>query len=199
MKTIVFDFGNVLGLFDYTRTLNRLTSHTDLSPAEMYTAIYDSKLWEEYETGRLTTIEFLSRIRTLFRLRCGDDVIAEAWSDIFEPNIEVCALAASLKPRYRLLLGSNTNDLHATWFRKQFADTLRHFDHLVLSHEIGVRKPDAGFFEHCGRVAGAEPGQCVFIDDLPANIAGAQACGWHGILYRSFDDLRQQMRALGVL
>jgi FMN phosphatase YigB (HAD superfamily) len=199
MKTIVFDFGNVLGLFDYQRTLNRLAAHTDMSPAEMYAALYASLLWEEYETGHISTAEFLSRLRVLLRLGCTDDLISEAWSDIFQPNVEVCDLVASLKPRHRLLLGSNTNELHANWFRRQFADTLRHFDHLVLSHEIGVRKPHSSFFEHCGRLAEAKPDECVFIDDLPANIEGARACGWHGILYESFADLRLQLRKVGIL
>jgi putative hydrolase of the HAD superfamily len=199
MTTIVFDFGNVLGLFDYRRSLERLASHSDMSPAEMYAELSASSLWEEYETGRMSSAEFLGRIRALFRLTCNDDLISEAWSDIFEPNVEVCELAASLTPRYRLLLGSNTNELHAAWFRRQFAGTLRHFDHLVLSHEIGVRKPHADFFEHCRRLAGVKPDQCLFIDDSPANIEGARACGWHAILYRNSDELRLRMREMGVL
>jgi glucose-1-phosphatase len=196
LQTIVFDFGNVLGFFDYRRTLNRLAPHTDMSADEMYTAVYESSLEDQYETGLLSTAEFLERIRVLCRLRCDDEVLAEAWSDIFHPNVEVCALAAALKPRYRLLLGSNTNELHSRWFRRQFADTLRHFDHLVLSHEIGVRKPLAGFFQHCQKLAGHVPAECVFIDDLAANIAGARA--WHGILYKDVADLRAQLRAVGV-
>jgi FMN phosphatase YigB (HAD superfamily) len=189
----------VLGFFDYRRTLKRLAAHTDLSGPEMYAAICESALGDAYESGRMSSAEFLTGIRALCRLRCSDEVLSEAWSDIFHPNVEVCGLVTALKPRYRLLLGSNTNELHSRWFRRQFADTLQHFDHLVLSHEIGVCKPDAGFFEHCLGHAGAEAEECLFIDDLPANIAGARACGWQGIVYRSFEDLQHQLRELGVL
>jgi putative hydrolase of the HAD superfamily len=199
MTTIVFDFGNVLGLFDYQKSLTRLTAHSDMSAADMYAALSGSFLWEEYETGRMRSAEFLGHLRALLRLVCDDDVISEAWCDIFQPNMEVCSLVAQLKPRYRLLLGSNTNELHAAWFRRQFADTLKYFDHLVLSHEVGVRKPHAGFYEHCQRKAEATPEQCVFIDDLPANIAAARQCGWHGILYRNFDDLQKELVAIGIL
>ena len=95
-------------------------------------------------------------------------------------------------------MGSNTNELHARQFLEQFADRLQHFDALVLSHKIGVRKPKAGFFEHCIRLAECAPAECLFIDDLAANVAGARACGWQGIVYTSFPDLRQQLMALGI-
>ena len=67
---------------------------------------------------------------------------------------------------YTLVLGSNTNDLHAAQFRRQFAETLAHFDRLVLSFEIGHIKPSAAFYLACAEAAGAEPADCVFIDDL---------------------------------
>ena len=45
---------------------------------------------------------------------------------MFWPNPEVCAWCRALKPRYRLLLLSNTNELHSRHFLRQFADTLAH-------------------------------------------------------------------------
>jgi putative hydrolase of the HAD superfamily len=76
---------------------------------------------------------------------------------------------------------------------------LRHFDALVLSHEIGVRKPKAGFFQHCQGLSGCAAEECLFIDDLPANVGGAQALGWQGIVYTPGNDLRQRLAALGIL
>src|SRR5262249_37432030 len=149
----------------------------------------------DYESGRISTQEFLQRVRQTCQLTCADDLIAAAWADIFWPNPEVCALLPRLKSRYRLLLGSNTNELHARQFRAQFADWLRCFDVVVWSHEIGARKPHAGFFEHCARRAGHPPNECVFIDDLPANVAGARACGWHGIVYTGFAELCRELTA----
>ena len=198
IQTIVFDFGNVVGRFDYGRTLESLRRHTDLTPQEIRAAIYAAELEDAYESGRLSTAEFLAKVRAVCRLNCADEVLRAAWCDIFWPNEEVCALIPQLKPRYRLLLGSNTNELHAGHFRRQFADTLRHFDALVLSHEVGARKPRPAFFEHCQRLAGCGPEGCLFIDDLPANVAGARACGWHGIVFTGAADLRTHLADLGV-
>jgi putative hydrolase of the HAD superfamily len=107
-------------------------------------------------------------------------------------------LLPRLKSRYKLLLGSNTCELHARQFRRQFADSLLHFDGLILSYEIGARKPKAAFFEHCQQLAGCPAGECVFIDDLAANVAGAQACGLHGILYTDISDLQRRFLELGI-
>jgi putative hydrolase of the HAD superfamily len=199
IKTIVFDFGNVVGFFDYRPTLHRLAAHTDLCADALLAAYYEADLEEEYESGRLSTPAFLQRLIEIGKLRCSADDLAKAWADIFRPNPDVCALLPLIKPRHRLLLGSNTNDLHARQFRRQFAEPLRHFDALVLSHEIGVRKPRAGFFEHCRKLAGCSAEDCLFIDDLPANVEGATSLGWQGIVYTGIEDLQGRLRGLGVL
>jgi putative hydrolase of the HAD superfamily len=199
MHTIIFDFGNVLGYFDHARTLQRLKAHTDMSVEEMRRSVYGSPLEDAYETGHIATDMFLTEVARRWRLRCDHEQLAAAWSDIFQVNEDVCRLVPALKRRCRLLLGSNTNDLHSRRFREQFADTLDYFDGLVMSHQVGVRKPHRGFFEQCRRLAGCEPGECLFIDDLADNVAGARACGWHGIVYVDATDLRQRLLKLGLL
>ena len=117
---------------------------------------------------------------------------------MFTPNEEVCALLPRLKPRYRLLLLSNTTELHSRHFLAQFAEHMKWFDHLVLSHEVGVRKPHPDIYEHCRNLVSCRADECVFIDDMAPNVDGAKACGWHGIVYRRGDDLAGQLAQLGV-
>src|SRR5262249_16181099 len=132
-------------------------------------------------------------------LRCSDEAAAAAYADIFRPNESVCELLPRLKGRYRLLLGSNTNDLHARQFLRQLDEPLGHFDALVLSHEVGSRKPAPAFYRHCQSLAGCAAEECLFIDDLPANVLGARACGWHGVVYTTTDNLLNELAALGVV
>ena len=198
MKTVIFDFGNVVAFFDHQLTLRRLAPHTDLSAKEMFDLVYRGSLEDQFEKGLIPTLDLLRQVRELWRLRCDTDFLASAIADIFTPNPEVCALIPQLRPRYRVLLGSNTNDIHVRQFRRQFADVLGCVDALVLSCEIGHRKPHAGFYEHCQRLADAEPHEIVFIDDLSANVDAARAHGWHGIVYRPGEGLVDQLRALGV-
>jgi putative hydrolase of the HAD superfamily len=99
---------------------------------------------------------------------------------------------------YTLLLGSNTNELHATHFRRKFAETLAHFRHLVLSYEVGHIKPAREFFHACTLAAAAEPERCIFIDDLAENIEGARAAGLKGLVFQDVPTLVEDLRALGV-
>jgi glucose-1-phosphatase len=198
VKTIVFDFGNVVGFFDYGITTGRLARHSHLSADDIRTFMYGGDLEDAYESGRISSAEFLRRVREGCGLTCADDALADAYADMFWPNEEVCALVPRLKPRYRLLLGSNTTELHSRHFVRQFADTLRHFDALVLSHEVGARKPRPEFFRHAERLAGCAAEECLFIDDLPANVAGARALGWQGVVYARGTDLAAELEKVGV-
>jgi putative hydrolase of the HAD superfamily len=198
MKTIIFDFGNVVGFFDHGRTLRGLEQYTDMTGPEIIAQVYASQLGEDFESGRIDGDAFLGRFLKECRLTCTAEVLTDLCSDIFWPNPEICELIPRLKPRYQILLGSNTNILHARRFRAQFAEVLSHFDHLVLSHEIGQRKPGRAFFEHCQTLARGAPQECIFVDDLTANVESACTLGWKGIVYQPNDGVLDKLRAAGV-
>lgn len=198
MKTIIFDFGNVLGFFDHGRTLKQLEPFTDMPADEMRAKVYAGALEEEFETGRIGEDEFLDLFLTGCRLKCTRDYLRAACADIFWPNPEICELIPKLRPHFRILLGSNTNAIHSRFFRAQFAEVLSHFDALALSHEIGVRKPKAAFFQHCQSLAQNDPGDCLFVDDLSENVQGALSLGWQGIVYRPNDGFKSKLAAAGV-
>ena len=91
MRTIIFDFGNVVGFFDHHLTLKRLAPFTDMSPQEMFDAVYGGGMEDDFEAGKLSAMQFLSESRKLCRLRCDENFMAGAFADIFRPNPEVCA------------------------------------------------------------------------------------------------------------
>src|SRR4051794_41046466 len=124
IETIVFDFGKVLGFFDHRRATDFLAKHSDLTSEAIRATMLAEALEDDYESGRITSGEFLGHVRKLCGLRCADEAIAKAYADIFWPNQEVCALIPRLRPHYRLLLGSNTTELHALHFKQQFVDVL---------------------------------------------------------------------------
>ncbi|MFF4309727.1 HAD family hydrolase [Streptomyces sp. NPDC001507] len=58
------------------------------------------------------------------------------------------------------------------------------FDALVMSYQVGVRKPMREIFDHAAAVAGVPPEACLLVDDLPANCAGAVAAGWRAVEFK---------------
>src|SRR5262245_31789370 len=131
ITTVVFDFGNVLGFFSHQKAAEALARYTHLSPDEIRASYVATELEDEYEAGRISTEEFRRQVTAACALRCTPEQFDRAVADMFTPNADVCRLVPRLKPAQRLVLLSNTNELHAAWFRRQFAGTLAHFDALA--------------------------------------------------------------------
>lgn len=198
IRTIVFDFGNVVAFFDHGRAVARLARYTDLPPAELMLQLYGSPIEDAYERGAIGTAEYVRLAKLNGRLACTDDQFLAAFVDIFWRNDEVCDLVPRLRPKYRLLLASNTNEAHFNTYAEQFKGVLSHFDHLGTSVAARARKPEPAYFAHCQQFAGAPPRECLFIDDLPGNVEAAEKFGWKGIAYRPDGTLADKLRAAGV-
>jgi len=70
------------------------------------------------------------------------------------------------------------------------------FDAVVISGEVGMRKPEPEIFELAVVRMGLPAGECVFVDDMAHNIVAARQAGLAGIVHQSFD---QTARELGTL
>jgi putative hydrolase of the HAD superfamily len=57
------------------------------------------------------------------------------------------------------------------------------FDHVVISAEVGVRKPSRRIFRLAAERAGVPPERCVTVDDLEQNLVGARRVGMRTILH----------------
>jgi putative hydrolase of the HAD superfamily len=55
------------------------------------------------------------------------------------------------------------------------------FDAVVISGEVGMRKPEPRIFLHTAELLGIDPAECVFVDDLEPNVKAAVGCGMTGI------------------
>lgn len=199
---IFFDFGNVVAFFDYLILYGRFGARIGLSAEAFRDRLAGrgfAALLAEFERGASPPERFAARVCELGEVEIPYEEFVPDWSDIFQPNEGAHDLIAGLKAKgHPIFLGSNTNVLHATHYRRQLAATLDLMDGFVLSHEIGWNKPAAEFFQACSRVAGAPSESCIFIDDLEENIAGAEAAGFRGIVYRDPPALVAELRRLGV-
>lgn len=61
------------------------------------------------------------------------------------------------------------------------------FDAVLISGEVGTRKPEPEIYRLAAQRLGVEPEECVFADDLLQNVEGARAAGMEGIVHRSAD------------
>ena len=70
------------------------------------------------------------------------------------------------------------------------------FDIVVISGEVGMRKPERRIFEHTLALVDVPADQCVFVDDLPHNIAAAVEVGMIGIRHVSYEATAQEIDVL---
>jgi len=73
------------------------------------------------------------------------------------------------------------------------------FDGIVISGEEGMRKPTPEIYELGAERIGIEPGACVFVDDLPFNLAPASELGMATVHHTSSEETISELeRLLGV-
>jgi epoxide hydrolase-like predicted phosphatase len=70
------------------------------------------------------------------------------------------------------------------------------FDAIVISGEVGMRKPEPRIFHHALDLVALDPEQCVFIDDIEANIVAARALGLAGIHHTHADTTIVEMERM---
>ena len=70
------------------------------------------------------------------------------------------------------------------------------FDVVVISGEVGMRKPEAGIFALTLDQLGLPAAECVFVDDLRHNIEAAVDLGMVGVLHQSYDQTLAELEAL---
>jgi putative hydrolase of the HAD superfamily len=191
-RCVLLDFGNVVAFFDHGKACHQLAalSTARISADDVYQAIFDAGLETGYDTGRISSTDFLAALRSTFSLRASDEEIGRAWSDIFTPNDAMAAALPALRARgLRLVLASNTNELHHRWFGRVFADTLAVLDAQVLSYRVGSRKPEQPFFAACVAAAGCAAAECVYVDDREDFVEAGRRLGLSGLVYTPALDL----------
>jgi putative hydrolase of the HAD superfamily len=150
------------------------------------------------EDGTLDVAEFERLLAAELRTADGGPVAAEGlirrMFGAFDPVVPMYdALRAARAAGVRTALLSNSwgND----YPRDLFADL---FDTVVISCEVGMRKPDGRIFHHAVELVGLPAGECVFIDDIEHNVTAATGVGMKAIHHTSVDTTLAELRAMGI-
>jgi len=187
IDAIVLDFGRVLAHFDHRRATDAIAPHTRCSAERLHTFLHTGTLAIDYEAGAITTEEFIQRVDAEVTLGLTPDEFGRLYGDIFWANDAMLEVIPTLARRYPLILLSNTCDLHARKFLVQFSDALRHFTHVIMSHEVRSRKPTPGIYAKAEQAARCKPERLLFLDDIEANVQAARSRGWQATVYLGGD------------
>jgi putative hydrolase of the HAD superfamily len=200
IQFIYFDLGKVLLDFDHQKAARQLGALCGWEPARVYEFVFRTDLNRRCDGGMVDAAEFCRLFRAETGCTSEDAALVLASSDIFRINPSTNAILAHLKAAgYRLGMLSNTCDMHYQFFSDgRFAMIADAFDVVVLSYALKVQKPDAAIYAEATRLAGVEPQEIFFTDDMPANVEGAKQFGWDAVLFTGAADLARELRARGI-
>ena len=204
IKAVFFDLGKVLLQFDHNDIIRRLLGRTapDAVRAEgLFRFLFDSKkgLCNRYDEGTISSRDFFLEIDSMFTLGMGYGEFVPLWNDIFTENTEVAVLMQRVRLAGRpVYLLSNVNELHWEFAKGRFP-ALSRMDGWVLSYEVKSKKPAPAIYRAALDMAGAGPGETVFIDDLEENTAAAVSCGIRGLTFRGAGTLEMELTELGLI
>lgn len=198
IRALLFDLGNVLVPVDFRRCRAALAEVCAHPPKEVQRILGGSGLPKKYESGEVSSAEFFDTTCRLLDMNVTYEKFTQVWGEIFAPEPLVPeTLLTSLRARHRLILLSNTNDMHFTLAEQRYP-LLRHFDEYILSYKVGAMKPEPRIYQQAIAAAGCAASECFFVDDLAENVEAARRAGIDAALFTSLAQLRSDLAARGI-
>lgn len=148
------------------------------------------------ERGELEVPDFEHRLATRLRRPDGSAPPAEGLlARMFErfghaPDMAGLVLRAR---QAGLRTGLVSNSWGDHYLRQGWDDM---FDVVVISGEVGMRKPEERIFRHALERIGLPAEQCVFVDDHPGNVQVATSLGMVGVHHAAYDVTAAELEAL---
>jgi putative hydrolase of the HAD superfamily len=186
IKEVIFDCFGVLTQDGWTKFLKLYA--TDDSRQEL------SDLNHSVDAGIIGAESFFNKVSQV--TGAEKDEIITILVKSYHPEEEVFKFIKELKKNYKVGLISNISSPIEDYLPKEYVSGL--FDEETLSYQAGVIKPSKKIFEIHLSKTGIEPNEAVFIDDREVNAQGARDAGLHGIWYKNIDQLKVELKSLGV-
>jgi putative hydrolase of the HAD superfamily len=126
-----------------------------------------------FEEGRVDETEFESALGELLGLSSAEGLIDRLFSGATLEQSMVDAVRSAR--RAGVSTGLISNSWGTTRYPRELLGEL--FEGIVISGEVGIRKPAPRIYELGAQAIGREPAECVFVDDLPFNLPPAAELG----------------------
>lgn len=198
VKLLVFDMGHVFVDFEWDTVCQGFCDRAGIT-REQFAPILKHIASLGYESGRAGTADVLREINALVAdLNLTEDEFHTLWNASFRENEDMAALLQSLKKDRPIYLLSNTNESHYSYLESTH-NVSRHFEELILSYLVGSAKPEEAIYLEVLKRSGLRAEECLFVDDLAANIEAAGKLGMNTIRFVGIADLKERLASFGII
>lgn len=197
IKHIIFDIGNVMVRWSPAE-ISRLTFGNSVGD-EMLAHLTHSPIWKALNLGQLTESE--AKLAFQNQQNFSMQELDALFYYIKHTQILLFGSLELLKQAkaagYQVYaLSDNIHEI--VTYLKQHYDFWDLFDGEIISADVGYLKPSPQIYQCLLETYNLNADECVFLDDVEANIEGAKAQGMHGIVFENAWQSRQALKALGV-
>jgi putative hydrolase of the HAD superfamily len=200
LRAVILDYGKVLSALPDAESHSNLVAATSLDDAT-----FEEHYWAHrhaYDSGELNSVTYWEKIATEAgfemtpeRLQTLIQNDCRMWGNLNQPMVDWTQRL--LENGLRVAILSNMGDATRDYLLKE-NHWLAQLNHLTWSCELLIAKPDPAIYTHTLEKLQVDPGDAIFIDDLPRNIKAAQALGIDGILFTDVAQLRLDLAARGL-
>lgn len=195
IRAVFFDLGGVIVRTEYQAPRQQLAERLGMEYDDLSKIVFDSETGAQASIGTITALQHWESV--LKRLKRPPTELESIRDDFFAGDIvdrQLLNFLRSLRGTHTTGLISNAwSDLRDYMVREKMDDA---FDHIIISAEVGVAKPDPKIFKIALEKAGVSPNEAVFVDDFYVNIEGCEKVGMKGIHFKDAESALQQLKPL---
>ncbi|WP_145594747.1 glucose-1-phosphatase [Yersinia aleksiciae] len=175
----IFDLGNVIVDIDFKRVLGVWSKLSGVPLATLSERFTMGEVFQQHERGEVSDEDFARQLSDEMGVSLSFEQFAEGWQAVFVAlRPEVIAIMHKLREDgHRVVVLSNTNRLHCNHWPQHYPEVAATADHMYLSQDLGMRKPEARIYQHILNAENIPAEQAVFFDDVEANIIAARIEG----------------------
>jgi epoxide hydrolase-like predicted phosphatase len=194
IRAVYFDLGGVIVRTEFQAPRQHLAERFGMEYDDLVKLVFDSETAIQATIGLVSEEDHWAALTRRLHLPGSE---TQAIRDEFFAgdviDLHLLDFMRGLRKQVKVGLISNAWSGLRPWIvDKKFADA---FDALVISAEVQVAKPDARIYQIALEKLAIAPAEAVFLDDFPANVAGARAVGMQAIHFvrpaQALDELNQ--------
>lgn len=195
IRAVFFDLGGVIVRTEYQAPRQQLAERLGMEYDDLDRIVFESETGVQAALGAITSQQHWESV--IKRLKRPAEELTAIRDEFFAGDIvdrQLLEFLRSLRGKIKTGLISNAwSDLRDYLTREKMIDA---FDHIIISAEVGVAKPDPKIFQTALEQAGVNPNEAVFVDDFYVNIEGCEKVGMKGIHFKDTESTLQQLKLL---
>lgn len=196
IKNLIFDFGKVLVDYDFSHVINQFFTDTK-KEEEFYNLFASLKFLDICDKEDKPFSQIMQDMRERYPQYAKEAMMyEERYMEFVIGEIEdMRAVLTEMKKRGYKLYGLTNwcSMVHKVMKKYEIFSLL---DGRVISSEEHIIKPDVAIYNRLLEKYGLKPEECVFTDDKPVNIIGAQKVGMKTILFENATQYKRELEKI---